>query len=106
MYLLYFMLATVSPVGSVSVEAVNMSVLFDPNEAVTLNCMSRGGPNNTFLWFFDGQVIESATTDVLSLDQVEGGEYKCRVNNAAGSENARIVLTGQQTIISSVKSLR
>ena len=100
------MLATVSPEGSVSVEAVNMSVLFDPNEAVTLNCMSRGGPNNTFLWFFDGQVIESATTDVLSLDQVEGGEYTCQVNNAAGSENARIVLTGQQTIMSSVKSLR
>jgi membrane carboxypeptidase/penicillin-binding protein PbpC len=92
------MFAIVSPEGSVSVEAVNMSVLFDPNEAATLNCMARGGPNNTFLWFFDGRAIERATTDVLSLSQVEGGEYTCQVSNAAGSEDATIVLTGQRTI--------
>lgn len=86
--------ATVSPEDSVAVEAVNMSVLFDPNEEATLNCNASGGPNNTFLWFFKGQLIEGATTDVLHLSQVEGGKYICQVSNVAGRENASIVLTG------------
>ena len=75
-------------------EAANMTVLFDPNEEATLNCQASGGPNNTFLWFFEGEVIERATTDILNLNQVEGGEYTCQVSNAAGSENAKLVLTG------------
>ena len=88
----------VSPEGSVEVEAVNMSVLFDPNEEATLHCRASGGPNNTYLWFFNGEVIQGATTDVLSLNQVEGGEYTCQVNNAAGSENVKLLLTGQLVI--------
>ena len=89
-----FVFVSVSPEGSVAVEAVNMTVLFDPNEEATLNCKASGGPNNTFLWFFDGEAIEGATTDVLNLNQVEGGYYTCQVSNVAGSENAKIVLTG------------
>ena len=88
------MFVTVSPESSVVVEAANMTVLFDPNEEATLNCQASGGPNNTFLWFFEGEVIERATTDILNLNQVEGGEYTCQVSNAAGSENAKLVLTG------------
>ena len=88
------MFVTVSPEGSVVVEAANMTVLFDPNEEATLNCQASGGPNNTFLWFFEGEVIERAATDILNLNQVEGGEYTCQVSNAAGSENAKLVLTG------------
>lgn len=85
---------TVSPEGSVAVEAVNMMVLLDPNEEATLNCSASGGPSNTFMWFFEGQPIEGATTDILNLNQVEGGKYICQVSNVAGRENASIILTG------------
>ena len=82
-----------SPEGSVTLEAVNMTLLYDPNEPATLNCMASGGPNNTFMWFLDGESINE-TANTLVLSEVDGGEYTCQVSNAAGSENASIILTG------------
>ena len=76
------------------VEAVNMTLLYDPNESATLNCMASGGPNNTFMWFLDGELIEDEVDNTLTLSEVEGGEYTCQVSNAAGRENASIILTG------------
>ena len=93
--LLYnFCTFAVSPEGSVSVEAMNMTLLYDPNESATLICMASRGPNNTFMWFFNGELIENVTMDTLTLNQVDGGEYTCQVSNAAGSGNASITLTG------------
>ena len=71
-----------------------MTLLYDPNEPATLNCVASGGPNNTFMWFFDGELIENELDDTLALSEVEGGEYTCRVSNVAGSENASVILTG------------
>ena len=85
----------VSPNGSVQVEVMNNSVLFVSNEAVILDCIARGGPENTFEWLVDGGVIENETVATLTLDQVIGAEYTCRVSNAAGSGNASITLTGK-----------
>ena len=76
-------------------RVTNNTVLFDPNEAASVNCGASGGPNNTYTWFLDGRVIEGRITESLNLDQVEGGNYTCEVRNAAGSENASIVLTGE-----------
>ena len=76
-------------------EVMNNIVLFDPNEAASVNCSASGGPDNTYMWFLDGQVIEGRITESLNLNQVEGGSYTCQVRNAAGSENASIVLTGE-----------
>ena len=76
------------------VEAVNMTLLYDPNESVTLNCMASGGPNNTFMWYLDGVLIEDEVDNTLTLSEVEGGGYTCQVSNAAGRENASITLTG------------
>lgn len=79
-----------------SVEIVYERVLFTPNEAVTLNCRASGGPNNTFLWFFNGEIVnDAATTDILKRSQVEGGEYTCQVSNIAGRDNASVVLIGK-----------
>ena len=83
-----------SPEGSVSVEAVNMTLLYDPNEPAALNCMASGGPNNRFMWYLDGELINE-TSNTLVLSEVEGGGYTCQVSNAAGSENASIILTGK-----------
>ena len=71
-----------------------MTLLYDPNEQATLNCMASGGPNNTFMWFLDGESILNKTANILVLSEVDGGEYTCQVSNAAGSENASIILTG------------
>jgi membrane carboxypeptidase/penicillin-binding protein PbpC len=88
----------VSPKGSVTVEAVNMTLLYDPNEPAALNCMASGGPNNTFMWFLDGDLINE-TSNTLVFNEVEGGEYTCQVSNAAGNENASITLIGKYIII-------
>ena len=85
---------SVSPESSVEVQVTNNSVLFDPNESTVLNCFASGGPNNTFEWLLDGDLIENAS-DTLTLDEVVGGEYTCRVSNAAGSGSASITLTGK-----------
>ena len=87
-------LLTVSPEDSISVEAVNMTLLYGPNEPAALNCMASGGPNNTFMWYLDGELI-SETANTLVLDEVEGGKYACQVSNAVGSENSSITLTGK-----------
>lgn len=89
-----YYITSVSPEGSVTVEAVNMTTFYDPNETATLNCMASGGPNNTFVWFLDAKVIENEVANTLTLSDVEGGEYTCQVSNAAGSESASITLTG------------
>ena len=87
-----------SPEGSVTVEAVNMTLLYDPNESTTLNCMASGGPNNTFMWYLDGE-LRNETSNTLVLSEVEGGEYTCQVINPAGRENASITLTGKYITI-------
>ena len=69
-------------------------ILFNPNEAAILYCRANGGPNNTFLWFFNGEIFERATTGILNLSEIEGGEYTCQVSNIAGSENDSVILTG------------
>ena len=84
---------SVSPESSVEVQVTNNTVLFDPNERTTLDCIASGGPNNTYEWFIDGDLIENAT-DTLNLIQVIGGEYVCQVSNAAGSGNASVTLSG------------
>ena len=71
-----------------------MSLLYDPNETATLNCMASGGPNNTYIWFLDGELLNEASS-TLVLNEVEGGNYTCQVSNAAGRENASIILTGK-----------
>ena len=73
---------------------MNNSVLFVPDEGTILSCIASGGPENTFEWFLDGEVIENATIATLTLNQVVGGEYTCRVSNPAGSGNTSIILTG------------
>ena len=88
-----FVFYAVSPEGSVELTSINNRTLYLPDEEVTLNCNARGGPNNTFTWFFDDEVIQN-TMDTLTIHSVEGGQYTCQVSNTAGSENASITLIG------------
>ena len=78
-------------------EAMNDTLLYDPNEPAILTCTARGGPSNTYTWFFNGALIANERTDTLSLSEVEGGSYVCQVSNTAGSGTANIVLTGKDS---------
>ena len=89
-----FFVHTVSPEGSVEVESMNNTLLFDPNEPAVLTCTARGGPGNTYRWFFNSGLIEDERADNLNLIEIEGGNYVCRVDNAAGSGSTSILLTG------------
>ena len=82
-----------------SIELVTERILFNPNEAAILNCRASGGPNNTFLWYFNGEIIEQESTDILNRDEVEGGEYTCQVTNIAGSESGSVLLIGKTVLV-------
>ena len=62
---------------------------FNDSDKVTLDCLTLGGPANTFQWSFNRAVIENETSAILTLPNVtaeDGGSYTCNVTNAAGSD--------------------
>ena len=71
-----------------------MTLFYEANAQATLICYASGGPNNTFLWYADDELIQNETSSSLILHQLDGAEYTCMVSNAAGNDNASIVLTG------------
>ena len=88
------MCLAVSPEGSVAVDVININILHSTNESATLRCIASGGPNNSFMWFFDDELIENETADTLNITKLDGGAYICQVSNAAGSETASVILAG------------
>ena len=56
---------------------------------VTFTCSSQGGPNNTFQWMRNAQLLDSEREGVLVLTDItgtDGGVYTCVVSNAAGND--------------------
>ena len=52
-----------------------------------------GGPNNSFVWTMDANVIGSESVlNVVDIDASHGGSYICTVSNAAGAESASATL--------------
>ena len=78
-------------------------------ESLTISCISRGSPPDTFTWRKDnGTVLQSTTTPVTynansavfranySIDSVttsDNGTYTCTVTNPIGMNNATITVT-------------
>ena len=66
------------------------------DDIVILMCISSGGPNNTYKWVKDSEVIlDSETSDTLTLiiaNGSSGGNYTCTVSNVAGSDSASTTL--------------
>lgn len=65
------------------------TIVSEHRSNVTLVCTTLGGPNNFYSWLKDGEFLFSGGTEnSLTLTRIsasDGGEYTCRVNNAAGS---------------------
>ena len=65
------------------------------NDIVMLMCINSGGPNNTYEWAKDEMILDSETSDTLTLtiaNGSSGGNYTCIVSNAAGSGSASTTL--------------
>ena len=71
-------------------------------ENITLTCMGQGGPNNSFAWEKNGEVLSGENESQLILMVVNGssgGLYTCTVSNAAGSGSASASLFAPPFII-------
>ena len=66
----------VSPRNSLIVSPLNM--VFNPKNDVTFICDALGGPNNTFQWQMDGDIIgNDSVLEVMDIDASSGGVYTC-----------------------------
>ena len=64
----------------------------------TLQCSNQGGPNNTYEWRKDGDILQNETGDSLTLSGTTssyGGTYNCTVQNAAGTDSSDILIIGE-----------
>lgn len=81
----------VSPEGSVSVTT--SSNVVTRGENVTLVCSAKGGPEISYSWMMNGVKIgNESTLVVIDIDASSGGNYICRVSNAAGNDSASTTL--------------
>lgn len=84
---------SVSPRGSVSVDPPLLIAYFEENS--TFSCSGEGGPNNTYQWFEDNQILSLETSPnitVYHVNSTRGGEFSCTVSNAAGNETESSIL--------------
>ncbi len=84
MILIAMFFAVVSPISTVSVTPQNTS--YHLNDTATFSCTSLGGPNNTYLWLFNGTIqTHSPTLTLTNITAQDGGTYTCVATNNAGS---------------------
>ena len=78
-----------SPDANLTEESNNRT--YKEGTTATLVCTSSGGPNNTYQWQENGEILNGQNSNILTLPNVTastGGIYTCIVSNIAGSNNA------------------
>ena len=71
------------------VDPVSLAVV-DVNQDFNLTCSVKGGPDNSFQWEKDSDILVDETADTLSITDVavsDAGLYTCTVTNAAGNDS-------------------
>ena len=82
-------LSLVAPEANLTEESNNRT--YNEGATATLVCTSLGGPNNTYQWQENGDILYGQNSNILTLPNVTastGGIYTCIVSNVAGSSNA------------------
>lgn len=75
--------------ATVSQEGIVSSV----GDNVTIFCTTMGGPSNSFLWEFNGNIVAADNTvNLVAIDASYGGNYTCTVSNAAGTDSVSTIL--------------
>ena len=81
----------VSPESSVSISPINP--VFSRGNSIAFICSTLGGPNNTFRWEMNGNIVgNDSMLEVMNIDASSGGSYMCTVSNAAGNDSASTTL--------------
>ena len=91
-----FLLTAVSPAMVVSVLPSPV-VLVNRTGSINLECITGGGPENTFRWYHDNQLLPGETHSVLELTDIGisgGGYFNCTVTNAAGTGSDTALVVG------------
>ena len=84
-----------SPEGSV--EAAPRTFNGVEGKVAEFTCSAEGGPNNAFTWtrtFGDVTVATDSMLTVNIMSAMDGGDYECLVENAAGNGSAVVTLNG------------
>lgn len=82
-----------SPEGSVRVSPAFQAL--ERFGRITFECLSLGGPNNTYQWRKDNRNLFNQVASQLTVTNVsaiDGGTYSCLVSNAAGNETSNSTL--------------
>ena len=67
---------------------------------VTFSCTSMGGPELSFTWMMEGDIVgNESTLSVTDIDASSGGDYTCTVSNAAGNDSDSVTLYVQPYIV-------
>ena len=68
-------------------------MVFKQRNDIAFICDALGGPNNTFQWEVNGNIIgNDRILEVMDINASSGGVYTCIVSNAAGSDSASTTL--------------
>ena len=68
-------------------------MVFNQRNDIAFICDALGGPNNTFQWEVNGNIIgNDRILEVMDINASSGGVYTCIVSNAAGSDSASTTL--------------
>ena len=67
------------------------------NEKISVTCSAEGGPDNTFMWSTlstseDVTFLQNNPELVININEVDDSVYICRVENAAGYEEANLTV--------------
>ena len=77
-------------------------IVVEYGDALTLNCTTSGGPDNTFSWFKDDILLQESSDNILTITAInatDGGLYECVVNNMAGISSANITIYGKSCVL-------
>ena len=70
-----------------------LDMVFSFGNNASFNCTALGGPDNTFVWERNGEVIANDNLlPVMNIDASSGGTYTCTVSNLAGNDSASTTL--------------
>jgi hypothetical protein len=68
-------------------------IITNLDDNATLICNAMGGPNNSFQWTINGNIISNNNeVNLIAIDSSYGGNYTCTVSNAAGTDSASTML--------------
>ena len=81
----------------------SLNETYGAGDTALLQCISRGGPNNTYQWLANGTEWDEQSSQNLTLPDItaiDGGMYTCVVSNLAGSDNASTFVFIEPYIVS------